>query len=83
MKTEVDRAQLLMSGLNIAGQYVSLTLSLSDHTESAKLIIKDLPLHEVSNQDVLASLKENFEVLSEVKYSKCFHQWQMHTSLKW
>ena len=45
---------------------------LQDNTESVKLIIKDLPLYEVSNQDVLATLKENFEVLSEVKYSNVF-----------
>ncbi len=72
MKTEVDRAQLLMAGLNIAGCHVSLAVSHKDNTESAKLIIKDLPLHEVSNQDVLAMLKENFEVLSDVKYSNVF-----------
>ncbi len=72
IKTEVDRAQLLISGLNVASQYVALTVSRSNQTESVKLIIKDLPLHEVSNQDVLAALKENFEVLSEVKYSNVF-----------
>ncbi len=81
MKTEVDRAQLLMAGLNIAGHHVSLAVSCKDNTESGKLIIKDLPLYEVSNQDVLATLKENFEVLSDVKYSnvfidgKCTHLW--------
>ena len=80
MKTEVDRAQLLMAGLNIAS-HVSLVVSCKDNTESIKLIIKDLPLHKVSNQDVLAILKENFEVLSDVKYSnifingKCTHLW--------
>ena len=72
MKTEVDRAQLLMAGLSIAGCHVLLAVSHKDNTESVKLIIKDLPLHEVSNQDVLAILKENFEVLSDMKSSNIF-----------
>ncbi len=49
MKTEVDRTQLLISGLNVVGQHVSLIVSCSNHTESVKLIIKVLPLHEVFN----------------------------------
>ncbi len=67
MKSEVDRAALLLVGINLMGRHVSLAPSWHEHTESVKIIINDLPLHEVSNQDVLAVVKELFSVLLDVK----------------
>ncbi len=72
MKSEVDRVALLLVGINLAGRHVSLAPSWHEHTESIKSIIKDLPLHKVSNQNVLAVVKELFSVLSDVKYSNVF-----------
>ncbi len=69
----------MMTGINLAGCYVSLIAACRDNTFSVKLILKDLPLHEVSNQDTLAELKKHIKVLSDVKYnnvyvdSKCTH----------
>ncbi len=34
--------------------------------------MKDLPLHEVSNEDVLTAIKRHVQVLSDVKYSNVF-----------
>ena len=36
---------------------------------NAKIILKDLPLNEVSNEQVLKAVKERYEVKSEVWYS--------------
>ncbi len=60
---------------------MALTVARNDLTESAKLIIKDLPLHEILNQDILAALKENFDVLSDVKYGNIFINGK-HTHLR-
>ncbi len=72
MKSEVDRAALLLVGINLMGKHVSLAPSWHEYTELVKIIIKDLPLHKVLNQDVLAAVKELFSVLSDVKYSNVF-----------
>ncbi len=72
MKTEADRATLMVTGINLAGKHVSLNTARCENSDTVKIIIKDLPLHEVSNQEVLVAVKEAFEVLSEVKYSNVF-----------
>ena len=58
VKTECDRATLMAMGLDLAGKYVSLearTTSIS--TPNVKITLKDLPLYEVMNEDVLAAVK--------------------------
>ena len=72
MKIESDRAQLLLSGVNIAGRHVALTAARKENSDSVKIILKDLPLHEVLNQDTLTLVKEHVDVLSDVKYSNIF-----------
>ena len=40
---------------------------------TVKITVKDLPLHSVSNQDILDAVKEYCPVYSEVKYSNIWH----------
>ena len=57
-------------GINVAGKHIPLHVARGDSPHSlVKLILKDLPLHEVSNDHVLAEVKKHGEVLSEMKYS--------------
>ena len=72
MKTKADRASLMVTGVNLAGKHVSLNMARCENSDTAKIIIKDLPLHKVSNQEVLVAIKEAFDMLSEVKYSNMF-----------
>ncbi len=72
MKTEQDRAQLLMTGINLAGQHVSLSVSRRDQGDTVKIIVKDLPLHEISNGTVLSELKQHTKVSSDVKYCNIY-----------
>ena len=58
--------------MNIAGRHVALTVARRENSDSIKIVLKDLPLHEVSNQDTLMTVKEHIDVLSDVKYSNIF-----------
>ncbi len=40
---------------------------------SIKITFKDLPLHSISNEDVLDIVKEHCPVTSEVKYANLWH----------
>ena len=57
MKTEQDRAQLLMTRINLARRHISLSVSRRDQGYTVKIIVKDLPLHKISNGVVLSELK--------------------------
>ncbi len=72
MKTEVDCAVLLLVGINLTGRHMTLIPYRCENNDSVKIIIKDLPLHEVLNQDVLSSVKEHLDILSDVKYSNVY-----------
>ena len=72
MKTEVDHAALLLVSINLAGRHVTLMPYRHENNDLVKIIIKDLPLHEVSNQDVLSSVKEHMDILSDVRYSNVY-----------
>ncbi len=72
MKTEQDRAQLLMTGINLARRHVSLSVSRRDQGDTVKIIVKDLPLHEVSNSVILSELKLHAKVSLDVKYCNVF-----------
>ncbi len=72
MKTEADRASLMVTGVNLAGKHVSLNTARCENLDTAKIIVKDLPLHKISNQEILIAIKEVFELLSKVKYSNVF-----------
>lgn len=69
-RIEETRVELQAAGVDLASKHVSLNVSYGEGLHSlVKLIIKDLPLHEVSNEHVLAAVKEYGDVLSDVKYS--------------
>ncbi len=51
---------------------MALAATQQEVSDSVKLILKDLPLHEVSNEEVLLELKKHVSVLSEVKYSNVY-----------
>ena len=72
IKTEQDRAQLLMTGINLAGRHISLSVSRRDQGDTVKIIVKDLPLHEVSYSVMLSELKLHAKVSSDVKYCNVF-----------
>ncbi len=70
MKTEVDRATLLATGLDLAGKHISLeSLSFSTSSPIVKIVVKDLPLHELTNKDVLEVVKQVAPVMSAIKYA--------------
>ena len=64
-----DRVKLVNSGLTLAGWYIQLH---SEQRETrkpmVKVMFKDLPLHTVSNLEVLDAVKEICEPTSEVSY---------------
>ncbi len=70
VKTEHDRALLMSTGLEIAGKSIDLQAPVHDpnFTQNVKIILKDLPLHEVMNDRVLFALKhiEGVDVQSQV-----------------
>ncbi len=70
MHTQADRALLIEKRLVIAGKHITLCSELtSKQHESEKVTLKDLPLHSISNEEVLEALKQCCPVQSEVKYS--------------
>ncbi len=74
VSTHADRTALVNLGITLAGKYIPLKSEFSTQRKStAKVIIKDLPLHTVNNEDVLEALKEHCEVQLEVLYSNIWH----------
>ncbi len=69
VKTEKDQAVLVATGLDLASKHISLKTRSFQAAQNAKIIIKDLPLNEVSNEEVLEAFKKLAPVTSMVKYS--------------
>ncbi len=82
VKTKHDRVSLMASGLDLAGKHISLearTTSMS--IANVKITIKDLPLHEVTNEDVLTAVKQVASISSPVKYANIWvngHHTHLH-----
>ncbi len=56
--------------MDVAGKHISLeSCPFTVTTPNVKIIVKDLPLHEISNDVVLTSVKVICPIASEVKYS--------------
>ena len=76
--TITDRVKLVNSGLTLASQYIQLC---SEQRETrkpmVKLMFKDLPLHMVSNLEVLDAVKEVCEPTSEVSYCSMWFNGQL------
>ncbi len=70
VKTETDRTVLIASGLDVVGKHISLeSQPFTVSTPNVKIIIKDLPLHEIGNDQALSTIKEICPIASEIKYS--------------
>ncbi len=75
VKTEVDRVTLMTKGIELAGKSVDLQApSFDPDSLNAKIILKDLPLHEVGNDHVLKDLKKisDLDIKSIVKYCNIY-----------
>ncbi len=85
VRTEADRLKLMSTRIELVGKSIDLLALVRDpnFTPNVKIILKDLPLNEVTNDRVLLALKnlEGVEVQSPVKYSNifvdghCTHLW--------
>ncbi len=70
VRTDLDHVNLIASGMDVAGKHLSLELHpFTVTTPNVKIILKDLPLHEVGNNVILISVKTICPIASEVKYS--------------
>ena len=70
MKTEVDHETLVKKGITVTGKHIMLCSDMhTGQRQMVKITIKDLPLHSVSNQDVLDAVKAFCPPQSDVKYS--------------
>ena len=54
MRTQADRDLLIQRGLVVAGRHVTLHSEVTPRQRDvAKVTLKDLPLHSISNEEVL------------------------------
>ena len=75
MTTQADHNLLISRGINVASQHIMLHSELRSTQEaSMKVVFKDLPLHSVTNKDVLDVVKEYCKVSSEVKYANLWFE---------
>ena len=71
IKTKKDWTSLFSQGIQLAGKWISLQVPVREpgFSTNAKIILKDLPMNEVSNEDVLQAVKRLVDIRSEVWYS--------------
>ena len=75
VKTEADRVTFMAKGIELAGKSIDLQAPLFDpESLNAKIILKDLPLHEVGNDHILKDLKKipDLDIKSTVKYCNIY-----------
>ena len=55
VKTEKDQTSLISQGIQLSGKWISLQALVRElgFSTNAKIILKDLPMNEVLNEDVL------------------------------
>ena len=59
----------------IAGKHIALHSEVHSNKQATmKTTLKDLPLHSVSNEDVLSVVKEYCPIQSEVHYANLWHE---------
>ena len=64
MMTQMDCNVLMSRGINVTGQHVVLCSELRlQQTATVKVTLKDLPLHSITNEQVLEAIKEHCKVL--------------------
>ncbi len=70
-----DHKKLVSLGIILAGRYIPLRSELCSNCKTTvKVTLKDLPLHAVSNSEVLEALHEVLEVESEVSYCNVWYE---------
>ncbi len=75
MQTQVDCEHLIQSGIVVAGKKIMLWSEMSTRScETVNITLKDLLLHNISNEEVLEALKEVCPVQPEVRYSNMWHE---------
>ena len=75
MKTITDRSILVQKGLNIASKHILLCSEYkSSQVKSIKVMLKDLPLHSISNEEVLEAMKEECQVQLEIRYANVWYE---------
>ena len=73
--TIADHEKLVSLGIILAGRYIPLRSELCSNCKTTvKVTLKDLPLHAVSNSEVLEALCEVIEVESEVSYCNVWYE---------
>ena len=83
VKTDKDWNTLVSQGIQLAGKWISLQALAREpgFNANAKIIVKDLPLNEISNDYVLHAVKSQVDIKSKVWYSniwidgKLTHLW--------
>ena len=77
VRTQADHNELVTKGITVAGKYIALCSEFqSSYKASAKVMIRDLPLHAIDNE-VLAAVCLLCLVLSPVSYSNVWYNRKM------
>ncbi len=75
--THVDCAHLVAQGITLAGKHIPLRSEFhSTQCKTVKIMVHDLPLHEVDNDQVLEIMNGLCTVHSEVQYGTVWHDSQ-------
>ena len=78
IRTQADCNALVTKGITVAGKYIALHSEFqSSYKASAKVMIRDLPLHTVDNEEVLTAVHPLCSVLSPVSYSNMWYNGKM------
>ncbi len=82
MQTFKDRVALVANGVTIAGRYIQLQTEVRPEKQrSVRITLKDLPLHSMSNEDVLEAIRDICHVTSLVKYANVWYDGKL-TSIR-
>ncbi len=75
MHTQADRNTQVQHRIVIAGKHITLRSDIhSSQRATVKITLTDLPLHSVSNEDVLDAVKVHCPVQSEVHYANLWFE---------
>ena len=68
VKIDHDHTTLVSRGIQLAGKWISLQALVHEpgFSINAKIILKDLPMNEVSNKEILQAVKQKVDIKSEV-----------------
>ncbi len=71
VKMDHDSTTLVSRGIQLAGKWISLQAPVCEpgFSTNAKIILKDLQMNEVSNEEILQTVKQKVDIKSKVWYS--------------